>query len=262
MDQLFGGNDFYSVVGKPLYDWLVTAGVPGWLVAVLYPVVGAVASLGFITAFAILAIWGERRFIARLQDRRGPNRVGKFGLLQTVADVVKLLLDKGADVHAKAEDGSTALMWAAVTGHFDLAKLLKGHGAELALPTAAMLGDLAEVQRLVGAGADVNEQDSDGWTPLMYAAQKGRLEVAKLLLEKGADPITRRKDGSTAFMDAIGSAQIDTIRLLLDKGADTRAERRIPIGKTDFLKMTPLEHATMYEQPEVVKLIKTHATGE
>ncbi len=91
MDQLFGGNDFYSVVGKPLYDWLVAAGVPGWLVAVLYPVVGAVASLGFITAFAILAIWGERRFIARLQDRRGPNRVGKFGLLQTVADVVKLL---------------------------------------------------------------------------------------------------------------------------------------------------------------------------
>ncbi len=91
MDRLAGGNDFYSVIGKPLFDALVGAGVPGWLVAILYVVVGVVLSLGFITAFAILAIWGERRFIARLQDRRGPNRVGKFGLLQSVADVVKLL---------------------------------------------------------------------------------------------------------------------------------------------------------------------------
>jgi ankyrin repeat protein len=96
----------------------------------------------------------------------------------------------------------------------------------------------------------------------MYAARKGHLEVAKLLLEKGGDPNTRRKDGSTAFMDAIGSAQVDTIRLLLDKGADARAERRIPRGETDFLKMTPLAHAAMYGQPEIVKLIKTQRTEE
>jgi NADH-quinone oxidoreductase subunit H len=83
--------NFWLAVGKPIHDWLVGLGVPDWLVSLVYVVVGALVSLGLITVSVIMALWAERRFIARIQDRWGPNRVGKFGLLQSVADALKLL---------------------------------------------------------------------------------------------------------------------------------------------------------------------------
>lgn len=102
MNYLFGGDDFWTEIGAPIYALLVDAGVPGWLVAILYAIVGALTTLGLITVFVILAIWAERRFIALLQDRLGPNRVGPFGLLQTVADALKLL-SKEIIVPARAD---------------------------------------------------------------------------------------------------------------------------------------------------------------
>jgi NADH-quinone oxidoreductase subunit H len=91
LGQLYAMHDFWLSIGQPLQTWLVSLGVPSWLVSLVYVLVGAAAILGMITVFVILAIWAERRFIARLQDRCGPNRVGKYGLLQSVADAVKLL---------------------------------------------------------------------------------------------------------------------------------------------------------------------------
>jgi NADH-quinone oxidoreductase subunit H len=46
----------------------------------------------FLVVMTLLAIWAERKVVARMQSRPGPNRVGPFGLLQSLADGVKLAL--------------------------------------------------------------------------------------------------------------------------------------------------------------------------
>jgi len=48
-------------------------------------------TLALLFTSSLVLIWGERRLLARFQHRVGPNRVGPFGLLQGVADAIKLL---------------------------------------------------------------------------------------------------------------------------------------------------------------------------
>ena len=55
-------------------------------------------------------------------------------------------------------------------------------GDEPALSRAALAGELASVEQLLSAGADVNGRNEIGMTALMYAAEAGRDEVVDLLL--------------------------------------------------------------------------------
>ena len=70
---------------------------PWWIIALK-----AVVILAFLLLGTVIVIWAERRLLGRMQNRRGPNRAGPFGLLQPIADALKLALKedivpRGAD---------------------------------------------------------------------------------------------------------------------------------------------------------------------
>ncbi len=75
---------------RGLFDGTITA-LPSWAVVLLDGIIGIILIVSFVTTTVMIFIWLERRLIGRFQIRLGPNRAGRFGLLQPVADAIKVL---------------------------------------------------------------------------------------------------------------------------------------------------------------------------
>jgi hypothetical protein len=115
---------------------------------------------------------------------------------------VAALLKRGADVRLKDRHGDTALDIARRAGRTRAAELILAHDPEkgpVALLIASREGIADLVQCLVENGVDVNATDPDGNTALMAASERGNLDIVSILLGKGADVRAYNKQGQTAL---------------------------------------------------------------
>ncbi|PHZ12613.1 ankyrin, partial [Rhizopus microsporus ATCC 52813] len=91
------------------------------------------------------------------------------------------------------------------------------------------------VQTLLDLGADPNEKDYAGWTPLHEAALRGQIDVIKLLIKHGADVNARGgEELDTPLHDATENNHCDVVELLLENGANPFAKNASNLEPLDI----------------------------
>lgn len=138
-------------------------------------------------------------------------------------NIVNLLLDHGANIHAENHFGRTALIEACLKGHNAMVKIL------------------------LERGANVLESDSSGRTPLHKVAEKALTSLVVLLLENGANVHCQDTQGLTPLSDACGTGDAAAARVLIDNGAN--------MMEGDKMGRTPLHKAAQNGREEAVALL-------
>ena len=181
------------------------------------------------------------------------------------AEIVKSLLEKGADLSSEDSDGKRPLYWASCNDDDDeaarICNLLLERGVDInhqatdgrtALFAALINTNNKTLEMLLRAGADTNFRMEDGQSILHIAAIED-VEVVKLLLEHNANPNIENHSQITPICSAANSDNMEIIHALVKGGADINHEAQYPDGR----KMYPLDAAIGYDSQTVAMYLFT-----
>ena len=173
---------------------------------------------------------------ARLQAASSMTAVADGARADDLPAVHKLIKEH-VDVNASANDGSSALLWAAYHSNVEMTKALLAAGSVADAPNhygvtpllqASRNGDVEVMRALLDAGAQPTRWHAEGETPLMAASRTGKVDAVKLLLSRGSfvnavDPFQEE----TALMWASAEGHLDAVKTLLAAGADPNLKAHV-----------------------------------
>ena len=158
-------------------------------------------------------------------------------------DMVRLLIDRGADVNAQDRVGRTALDTATDYYLGDMARVLLRARATPTFPAVVVAGDAEAVRQWLAQGASVRSRDAQQATPLHWAARNGRIDVMRVLLDHGADINATDRNQGTALCWAAGGGHADAVELLIAQGAALASEH-VPMQNPLFSAADALQDVT------------------
>jgi ankyrin repeat protein len=143
-------------------------------------------------------------------------------------EIVKLLIGKGADIHATTSRSETALHWAASRGHEEVVAYLLDNGAQTShqdsightpLMSAVKNGRTRVALRILdymgGQGLEAC-CPYGGYTALHLAIFEGLTDLVAVLLTHGAYADTTSRGGTSALQTAVGQGHLEIVKLLVD----------------------------------------------
>jgi ankyrin repeat protein len=108
--------------------------------------------------------------------------------------------------------------------------------------------NIVSLNVLLAEGAEIDEADENGNTPLMLASKVGNPRMVKIILAHQPDVNKRNNDGYTALMIASEQGQIHIVEQLINKGADMSAKNDAGLTASDL--------ALRFGQPQILNLLE------